>query len=260
MISRIDDPVHLSDLKGFALSPAHFKASCESAFETTRAMRVGTIVHQMVLGARSNKPIHLFTGPKRQGKAWDSFVDEHRGHEIVTQPEWDDAEPIANAVMNSTEAMRWLQGRREIPLEWENGGIKCATGGIDVIGDGWLGDLKVTSCTEPSAWQRHAAKLMYHCQMTWYEDAAKAHGIDTSKGLVLIGVESRAPYNVTCMRLTPATIDQGRKSVSLWMEKLRIARENDFWPGYTQTTIDFDLPAWMGDDDGDASGDEGDDA
>lgn len=241
------DPVHISTLKRMALSPAHYQAAVAKPWDPTRAMVVGTVTHHLVLGPRTTRPIVQYRGDARRGKEWEAFRSAHLDYEIATAPEWADALPIAQAVADDPVACRLLGGtKREVPLSWDDAGIACATDGVDAIGDGYLVDLKTTSCTEPQAWQRHAAKLLYHAQMAWYETGAIKNGIDTSKGLFLIGVESSEPYAVTCMRLTPETIEQGRKTVAIWLEKLRSCREANFWPTYTQSVIDFDLPSWMG--------------
>lgn len=245
----IEDPVHYSHLRRMALSPAHFQAYATQPREATRAMRVGTCLHQQVLGSRADRPLKVFPGDARRGKDWDKFLDAHQGgFEIVTQPEWNDALGMTAAVQRSDVAMGLLKGARfEVPLAWEDAGIKRATHGIDAIGDGFLVELKSTTCTEPSAFSRHATKLLYHCQMADYEAAAKANGFDTSKGLFIIGVESEPPYAVTVLKLTTATIAQGHKSVALWTEKLRSCRENGHWPAYSQTIVEYELPPWMGD-------------
>lgn len=242
--------VHFSDLKMMDLSPAHYVAACAEKFEPSRTMRVGTVVHHLVLGPNHIRPLVRYDG-ERKGNAWKAFEAEHPGCEIVTAAEWSDAEPIAAAVIADPQAQRIIEGaRREMSLTWESAGIKCATRGIDIVGAGLLADLKKTSCTEPRSWQRHAIKLWYHAQMAWYEEGAKANGLDTSKGLFLIGVEDVAPWAVTCLRLTPPVIAHGRKSITKWMERLRLCRENDHWPTYTQTVVDFELPVWLAEEGG----------
>jgi len=244
--------VHFSDLKKFALSAAHFRASCEQKIEATRAMRVGTIVHHIVCGPHNARPLVCFDGWERKGNAWKVFEDEHKGKVIVTAAEWADAKPIADAVLSDPVAMKLLANtRREVALKWEDAGIECETDGIDFVGDGYIGDLKTTTCTEPRAFARHAFKLLYHAQIAWLETGAQKNKIDTSKGLFLIGVETDPPHAVTCMRLVPDAIELGRRSYSLWLEKLRTARENDHWPAYAQGVVDFELPAWVGEGDDD---------
>lgn len=240
------DPVHFSSLKQFALSPAHFKASCEAELENTRAMRVGTVTHHLVLGPHTTRPCTLYTGGDRKGKDWLRFAEENAGRDIVTQAEWDDGEEVARAVLADPAARQILEGcRREVPLKWTDAGIDCATDGIDFVGQGWIGDLKTTTCTEPAAFSRHATRLLYHVQMAWMQNAAHKNGIDTSKGVFLLGVETSRPHVVTVLRMTPESLDLGRKTFTIWLEKLRVCRDNDFWPGYTQTPVDFQLPAWL---------------
>lgn len=239
-------PVRFSDLKKFAQSPAHYKASVESRFEQTRSMRIGTIVHQMVLGKRDGFPeVVVYEGAQRRGTEWDKFRQKHAGAEIVTLSEWNEAEPIAKAVQADAVASKYLAGRREVPLTWEDAGIKCQTGGIDIVGDGWIADLKTTQTSEPARFMKLAWNLSYHAQLAFYEIGANANGIDTSKGLYIIGVETDAPYCVTVLKLTDAVRDLGRKSCAIWLEKYRSCVENDFWPGYAQSVLDFELPGWM---------------
>lgn len=248
-IRNIDGRVHFSDLKKFALSPAHYKHACESTYEATRDMRIGTCAHQMVLGPRQGKSIVMFDGDRRQGSKWIDFAEENRGREIVTGPEWKDALTVAAVISQHPVIAPFLIGRKEVPLQWVDAGIECATDGVDVVGDGWIADLKLTNSAEPRKFERTAASMFYHCQMAFYETGAKANGIDTSKGMFLLACESRPPYACTVFELNEATIAQGRKSNVLWLERLRQCEENDFWPEFAQAPVPLELPAWMGDGD-----------
>lgn len=246
-------PVHFSNLKAFALSPAHFKASCETAFVPTADMKEGTIVHHIVLGPHRTKPLVRYDGEERKGNAWKDFEAQHpKGTEIITAREWSRAEAMANALKNDPMLRSFLEGaEREKPIRWESGGIECETDGIDIVqiqnGMGLLADLKRTSCTEPRGFARHAFKQHWHVQLPFYEEAANAKGIDTSRGLFLIGAEPDPPYVVTVMQLTPQLIDVGRRTYIKWLETLRRCRNEDLWPGYSQTVVDFDVPEWMAD-------------
>lgn len=252
-----DGAAHFSNLKKFAQSPAHYKVSCETPYESTRAMRIGTAIHELVLGARVGKPLAVFNGDARRGTKWEDFEEENRGREILTRPEWAEAEIVAKAVLSDPLAAPFLRGRKEVALIWNEDEIACATGGVDVIGDGWIADLKSTDSTKPDKWQRRAFELLYHAQMAFYEKGCKANNIDTSKGLFLIGVESKAPFCVTVLRLTPEIIAHGHKCCSVWLEKLQACEDADEWPGYVQNVVDFELPSWMGAADEDAGDDAG---
>jgi hypothetical protein len=221
-------------------------------------MRVGSTAHHMVLGPHTRKPIVLFDGEKRAGKEWTAFEAANTGKEIVTLPEWRDAEPVADAILRNAHVRTLLDGAlKEIPMAWQDAGIDCATDGVDIVGrnGGYIADIKTTSCAEPAAFTRHAFKLLYHAQMAWYRRGGRALKWPVTS-CYLIAAEVSPPYPVTVMRVTEAALAQGEKSIAKWIEALRRCREEENFPEYTQAILDLDLPPWFGDD---AAADEGDD-
>ena len=247
----VDGSHHFSHVKKLALSGKQYLHAVNTPFTPTDAMLLGTAVHAMVLGTRPGaKPLEVYAG-RRAGKEWESFQAEHEGAEILTAKEWNLAEDIAAAVKSDPVAIERLTGARfEVALEWEDGGIKCSTSGIDIVTfDGALGDLKTTTTVQPEAWTRQAFKMLYPQQLAWYRRGAMANGIDCSRGLFLLGVETRAPFEVVVLDLTEAMIDLADRTVSLWLEKLRVYRESNQWPGYAQSAVPFDVPGWMQSDD-----------
>jgi hypothetical protein len=255
----VTDPIHFSDLVSFDLSPAHFKASVAQKWEPTTEMLVGTIVHHLVLGPHRTKPLVRYSGDERKGNAWKDFQREtlaaNPKAEIVTAKEWARAEPIAQSVLADPVARELIEGaRREVSLTWESGGVKCETDGIDLVGDGYIADLKRTSCTEPAGFARHAVKHWWHAQLAFYEEAANANQWATGRGLFLIGVEPQPPYAVTVMRCSQGILEHGRRAITKWIERYRVCVAENHWPAYTQRVVEFDLLPWMveegGDDDG----------
>jgi hypothetical protein len=250
-VPDLSKPVHFSNLKNLALSPAHYLASLGQAWDPTRDMKVGSYGHQLVLGPRKRgKAIAVYDGDIRSGSRWQAFALANKDKDIVTAPEAADAKPMADAIQADAVASKLLERCRfEVPLVWSDAGLGRETDGIDAIAENgeYIVDLKFTSCTEPLAFQRHCTKMMYHAQMADYSNAARLNGIDVRAAYV-IGVERRAPYAVTCLRVIETTLAQGMKSVVLWSEKLRSCIENDHWPTYTQAIVDYELPPWMGDD------------
>lgn len=247
------DPVHFSDLKCMALSPAHYKASVSRRWESTRVMRLGTIGHHIVLGPHRTKPLIKYSGDERKGNGWKEFeratLAAHPGAEIVTATEWAAAEPMAAAVLADPIAREVLQDTcREVGVVWKSGGIECETDGIDAVGNGYLLDLKFTSCTEPDNFSRHAIKNNWHAQLAFYEEAANSRGLATGRGLLLIGVEPEPPYAVTVMRLTEAVADHGRRLCAKWLERLAVCRAEDHWPAYAQRVVDLEAPPWWQED------------
>jgi hypothetical protein len=260
-------PINFSTLRYFARSPAHYRAALDRPIKPTRAMRIGTIVHYLVLGARAGRALHVVPGESRRGKAWEAFEAERRcePHEcdIVTQGEHDDAEPVAAAVLADPIAQRLLLAphvRREVPLGWRDptlGGLECATSGVDAIGvidGGYVAELKTTTDTQPDRLMRHSIERWYHAQLAWYWQGCDANAIPVRAAYV-VAVEVAPPYAVTVIRMTDPVLEHGRKSLRLWLEKLRQcldAGDVGEWPAYSQSVVDWVLPAWLGNGDGEA--------
>jgi len=252
-----DGTHHYSTIKKLALSGVQYIYACNNPSEPTSAMLFGTLVHFLVLGARpSAKPLVCYDG-KRQGNAWKDFEEANHGAEILTASEWKAGERVANAVLRDPVARARLDGARlEVPLVWEENGLKFSTSGIDIVtADDAAGDLKTTTSTFPDAWTRQAFKMLYPQQLAFYRRGLRANGIACSKGLFLLGVETKPPFEVVDLELTEGMIDFADRTVSLWLEKLRVYKESAQWPGYAQSPVPFDVPSWMRDDDDDGDAD-----
>lgn len=247
-----DGTHHFSHVKKLSLSGKQYIHAVNTTTEPTPAMLLGTCVHLLVLGPRPGaKPVIKYKGETRQGNAWKEFRAANAGAEILTAPEWDRAEQIADAVKSDSVAQVRLAGARfEVPVTWEeDGGIICSTSGIDIVNAGAICDLKTTTSTFPDAWTRQAFKMLYPMQMAWYRRGARANSIDTSAGLFLLGVETNAPFEVVELELTEGMIDYADRTISLWLEKLRNYRAAGMWPGYAQSPVPFELPSWLDQDD-----------
>lgn len=250
-----DGTVHYSQLKKLALSGVQYLHTVNTDSEPTRAMLVGTVTHYLVLGARPGaKKLVLFDGDRRSGKAWDAFLDAHpkATHEIVTRPEWAEGEAMAESIRRSPIAQRRLAGAAyEVPLRWEENGIPCSTSGIDIIPvNGDLGDLKSTKSTHPDTFKRQAFQMLYPQQLAFYRRGRLAHGLPVPN-LFILGVESKPPYEVVELILTPDLISLADKSLTLWFEDLRrnrlaIPEPRDVydWPGYAEAPVEWGVPEW----------------
>lgn len=239
-----DGTHHYSLLKHLAKSGKQYIHACNTPFEPNRAMLIGTAVHVLTLGPRPGKSVLCFPGKDRKGGDYKLFKAAHPKADILTRTEWDEAEEIANAVLNDPIARERLAGARfEVPLQWEEDGIKFSTDGIDILRGDELTDLKTTGTVEPDVWKRHASRMLYDCQLAFYRRGARANGIPI-KRLFLLGVETKGPFEVVELEMSERHIELAEKSIALWIEKLRVYRESNQWPGYSQSTIAWDAPSW----------------
>lgn len=238
----LTDPVHFSNLKLFAQSPAHFLASI-GVEEDKLAFRLGRLTHALTLGVQSGDRWEVYEG-RRQGKEWEKFRDARPGVDIYTTKEKALCLAMANAINAMPIAMDLLDGEFEIPVEWKHeSGRACATRGLDVLNRKrrYLVDLKTAQSTHPARFARDAGYRGYHAQGSFYRDAARSIGADIDEVFV-IGVEKKLPHVVTVARFTPRMLTEGGKLIRSWMEQLQICEEAKSFPGYAQHIVDIDVP------------------
>ncbi len=243
-----DGTLHFSDLKRVADSGVQYLHGLKNRREPTRAMLIGTGGHHIVLGKRPTSRVARFPGDKRVGKAWKDFADAHVGYDILTVPEWDEAESVATAVLMDPVARDYLDGGEyETPLRWMDGEIPCSTTGVDIIQRQHkrFGDLKFTSTTEIEKWQRQAFSFSWHCQLAWYRRACKANGIDVGNGMFLLGADVHPPHEVVVLEVSEELGDLAERTLSLWMERLRVYIASRQFPGRAQSAVVWSVPAWL---------------
>lgn len=259
-----DGSVHFSDLKHIAKSPKHYLHACNTPLVPTRVMRLGTIVHYLTLGKRPGSKDFVVWDGRRQGNEWKLFEARNVDKEIMSAAEWADAEEIAAHLQRHPIAIERLQGARyEVPLQWEESGMKFSTSGLDIVSaDGEeICDLKTTASVEPEAWQRHSFKQYNPMQLALYRRGARANGLPVGRGLFLLGIETSGPWDVVELELTEEMTDLADRTVTLWIERLRACMQSNEWPGYAQSRVPFGVPAWKAadpDEDDDLDEDEGD--
>lgn len=224
------EPLHFSRLKLMSRSPAHYRVGFG---EPTPAMRFGTLVHTVLLGG----DYAVWEGDRR-GNVWKDFEAKHEGRLIVTSKEYQAALQCAEAVRADRVAAPLLEGKHEQAWAATLYGRPCE-GRIDIAGPRATVDLKTTSDASPWRFQRQCLALAYHAQLAWYQDARRALGEDPGEAY-LIGVETKAPFAVTVLRITPRALDEGRRITRLWVERLEACELANEWPGYVQSAVDLD--------------------
>jgi len=238
--------LRFSHLKQMAKSPAHYRAAVDQvASYDSPAMRLGRLVHSLVLGDQDGRATVVYDG-ERRGKAWQEFQAEHDGAEIVTRAEHDRAAPIAWAVMRDPAAATYLGAGgprviREGRILWTLDGRACSsTPDLIDLDAGRIIDLKTTQTAEPGRFSRLALAAHYHAQLAFYRRAVEAaHGV-RARECVLVAVETSAPHPVTVLRLTDRALDEGDKLCRAWLERLAVCEAAGAWPGYTQAVLDLD--------------------
>jgi hypothetical protein len=226
-------PVRFSQLKLMALSAAHYRCGTVSQ---TPSMEQGSATDAVILGT---KRAVAYPGKQRRGKAWEEFKAEHDGELLLTKKQLAVAESMRDAVAENKHAMRVLTGKRQAEISWEWLGRECVSH-LDVLGEDFITDLKVSVTSCPGRFKHKALKMAYHAQLAFYRLAARSIG-RTVRNCYIVAAEPVAPYVPTVFRLTEAALEAGERMCRLWFEQLLTCESSNEWPGYSQTIVDLDV-------------------
>lgn len=227
--------IRFSSLKHIARSPAHYRCALDTPFEQTAAMRLGSLVHAILLGG----DFAMFDGVRR-GKAWDEFEAANEGRLIVSLTEFGTARAITEHVRTNPLAMGALTGRHEVELFRDFAGHKLG-GTLDVLGDGFICDLKTTHDASPDRFPWQLRKMHYDAQLDWYAELARANGFTVNECRV-VAVETKPPYAVTVFRILPRQLEAGAMKWRGWLETLLACQAAEVWPEYSEAEVDVDVP------------------
>ncbi len=249
------EAVNWSSLKEMGKSPMHYQHCLANARKDTGAMALGRAVHTAVFEPdRFLMEYALFKGARRAGKDWDAFKDAHNGQTILKVDEYKKCLAIRDAVRGHAVAAAYLaDGQAEQTITWldKATGLKCK-GRYDWYSRskgapgsrGTLVDLKTTRDVSAHRFAAQVARLGYHAQLAFYADGLSEYaGHDVR--VVIIAVESEAPYDVAVYHLDADVLYAGREEYRDLLNKVKGCRELGAWPGRFSTEQSLELPAWV---------------
>ena len=246
---------NFSTLKHADKSLKHYRYRLRNPQAVQSWMAMGTACHTAVLEPdRFMTDYVLFPGKRRAGKAWDQFVADNDGKQLIKRDEYDKAVAVRDAVRSDSAAGPYFEdGVPEIAMVWrdEETGLLCR-GRTDWLATGdYLVDLKSSGDVRPMWFGRTGGRLRYHAQAAFYSDGYTA--ITGREAQVrLIAVEANAPHDVVVFRVLPEQLDAGRQLYREWLTKVADAERTNRWPGVGGgLEHDFQLPVWELDDEND---------
>jgi hypothetical protein len=231
-------PVRFSRLKQMAKSPVHYR---DAVSKESTAMERGSALHSLVLGGQR---VTCYPGPVRRGKEFEAFAAANENALILTRTEYEKVMPMADSVLASPLAAPYLQGRKEVELDWSVLGRECQSH-VDMLDGGWnwIGELKTCESADPLRFQFKADRYAWFSQIAFYSEAVMQLGHARPEEHVIVAVESASPYPVTVMRLTARALEHGAKQWRLWFERLLACEASNNWPAYCESIVDLDAPS-----------------
>ena len=238
--------VNMSTLKEFRKSPAHYRHRLLCKDNDSPAKRLGRAVHLATLEPeRFVSTYVIWNEGRRFGKKWDKFKKVFKGREILTNEEYARCLAIQQSTRSNQMAMSYLaSGAAEITATWidKKTGIGCK-GRLDFANDSAIVDLKTTRDASPNGFGREVWRYGYHLQAAFYQDGHAA-ATGTRLPIVIIAVETEAPYVVQVYSVPEQVLDAGREEYSRLLELLATSRAENNWPGYSEQELELTLPRW----------------
>lgn len=241
-----------SRLKVIEKSPAHFKYALDAPGFASDALKLGSLVHAMVLEPHTVEGdyarVEKIDRRTKAGKElWAELNDSDKT--VIPCDMWDTAEamtesvmgcPTANAMVNESIAMN----ATEVEFFWKDGryGFERKAK-VDGLLEHSIIDLKTTT-DATRGFERSILKYSYHTQGAYYRDAVRSQG-GKQQDFRIIAVEKTPPYGVAIIRLDTKALDWAKEKVDEWLEQYNWCLSGQNWPGYSEMR-NFDIPKWAG--------------
>ena len=242
---RAAEAISASDLKWILppRTPAHYHAykTGQIKREETRALVIGTLCHLAVLEpdklatAFALRPDGLDLRTK-DGKAW----KEAQGDKpILDGEEAAMLDGMSAAVAAHPVARQLLEGsKREVSLFSDHRtGLKLK-GRIDVLGEGFVADVKTAAEGDAANFAAAVFRYNYHVQAAMYCQLA---GVERFS---FIAVEKVAPFAVAVYTLSPKALQVGLNSLNYALDTIALCTDAGLWPAYSLDEQTLDLPSW----------------
>ena len=249
------DAVNWSRLKVLGKSPAHYLHLLTShEDDDTDARQRGRVLHLAIFEPEKYAREVVVYPEKRAGKAWDAFAEKHSGKEIITSRMSKVVTEMAASVRGAPMAAQFVSaGRPEKTVRWRYASPPIAhvegfefacKGRLDFVADcGAIVDLKSTRDASPTGFAKEVLRWEYHGQLAYYRDGYfAATGIDLP--VVIVAVESLAPYVVQVYRVPEDVLELGRERYTQLLAHLNVCRRSATWPGYAEAPLELELPRW----------------
>jgi len=258
-----------SDTTTLSASGAKILLGKRAPAPDSEALAFGRLVHVVLLEPhRLDEYVDLnpdIIGIKKDGakadnpkntNAWRDavFAAKRDGLTIIDSGMLAHANALADAIRKHPEAANMLTYAtgREVSLYADHPSGARVRARLDLIGPGYIGDIKTCRDADPATFGRVVNGLMYHVSAANYLDVARANGIKVDRYDLICVEKDPTPggdYRVSVMEIHEDAIDKGRELMAEACARwLALGKRVDL-PSYGPDRHVVDLPAYAYDDD-----------
>ena len=213
----------------------------------TDATDEGSIIHALLLGAGAD--LDVISADNYRTKAAQELRDAAigAGRVPVLERKYEQYLRVADEIRERLwkEHKIAFEGRSEMPIEWDDGGVLCRSMLDHVyIDDGVIFDLKKTVSADARSIEAAAYRYGYDIQAVAYSRALAALKPELAGRIDFrfVFVELEPPFAVVAPRPDGTLLEIGERRWDRAREIWRRCLERDEWPGYEQQWLS--APGW----------------
>lgn len=235
-------------------TPAHFYHKMTTPrTPPTAAQILGGAVHAVALGTA---PLDVFDGKSWQSAAARGFLAEHNpdyGHAPVLVQDVETVEQMAHQLRTHPIARMLLEGAGEgeaaMFAQYPDLGVwlRGKTDKLAMLAGSHLviGDIKTTaSFADAIEFRRAVGKYGYAQQAAHYRRIARILGLAKKVTVILVIVESFAPYLVNVVEIVADDMDLADHANEVAYRRFAHCLKTGQWPGYPETIHPLSLTPW----------------
>lgn len=241
------EALNYSGSKELLKSPAHYRLYVTAEREQTKALRLGSYVHALVLEPVKAR-LAFAIAPTcdrrtKDGKAiYEAFTSAlEPGTTVLSADEAEEANKIAAAAKGCIDRHGFKFKHTELMFlaSYMDCPIKAA---IDAVGesDGYLYDLKTCEDASPAGFLKAVRAYRYNLQANFYKAAYQAGFKEHVQGFRFICVEKET-LQTAVYELGPDLMAYGYTDFVKALETYKDCMASGEWPGYAQDIQTLDL-------------------
>lgn len=215
--------------------------------QATRAMDMGSVVHDLILGGGSEVAVLDFDSyrTKAAQEARDAATAD--GLIPMLQKDHEKAMQIAGKISAQLPSdFHTVEHTTEEPVIWTaDNGVECQSR-FDWVSfeTGLMYDLKLTTDASPDGFTRKIISMGYDIQMAFYTMAIEKtapHLAGRTKWKFIVA-ETDEPNAVSILQPDSSFMELGRMKVERALSQWAVCLETGLWPGYGEKMIE--APGW----------------
>lgn len=235
-------------------TPAGFKAYLEAESKDTKALRMGSLTHAMVLEKDTVLQRYvaspLCDRRTKDGKQlYDAFQIANADKTIVASDEWEVCDKVAASMNERIKSLGLTITTTELMISVEYNGamLKAALDAIvtDKNGDEWIVDLKTTAeeGASPKEFLQTVRNYRLALQAHWYRTVYQMHTGKRVRGFIFIVAEKAPPYLSAAYQIGPELMTYAAFDFEAVITLYKGCIALDEWPGYPNEVVELDIPS-----------------